>query len=210
MPNRPSNVPRKVSATGYTDPGKPDVWLKPGRLYVPRTVQATVEPQDWAGGARLEIWFEVDDEGKPSCREVRVQAAEGRAVSGQILKDVTLSRIMAAAMVDATWQHDPETGQVGAADPTEVEGRYPESVNRSTRGRRRSDEFLKRIVKLYRQAIKEGRPPRPFIQREEMVMAPSTVRRWLADAERRGFLSPSERLTSADGGRLRTKGATPE
>ena len=205
MAKRKSNLPSKVSATGYTEAGKPEVWLQSDRLYIPRAVQAVVEPEDWPGGMRLEVGFEVSDDGKPLCREVRIQAPEGSVVTGQVLKEVTLPRIMAAAMVDAAWQHDPDTGQIGAAQRSEMEDRYPESMKRSTRGRRRSDDFLERIVKLYRHALETGQPPSCFIEREEKVDR-STVRRWLKDAEGRGLL-PEGRLSAADGGRLRTASA---
>lgn len=201
MPKRRNNLPRKVSATGYSEPGKDEVWIEPGRLRVAPTVQAVVEADDWAGGVRLEVWMDVQEGGKASCREIRVQAPEGLAITGQLLKDITLPRIMAAAMVDAAWRIDPETSQFQAADSAEMEERYPDSIKRPTQGKRKSDEFLMRIVKLYRHALDEGMAPSRLIEREEMVDR-TTVRRWLAEAVKRGLMDESERLSAADGARL--------
>ena len=194
-------MPRKVSATGYSEPGKPEVWIEPGRLRVAPEVKAVVEADDWAGGVRLEVWMEVAEDGKASCREVRVQAPEGTSITGQVLKDITLPRIMAAAMVDATWRIDPETSQFQAADSVEMEELYPASVKRQSQGKRKTDEFLQRIVKLYRYAVAEGKAPTLFVQREEMVDR-ATARKWLAEAVKRGLMDKSERLSAADGARL--------
>ena len=201
MAQRKSNLPRKVSATGYSEPGKPEVWIEPGRLRVAPEVKAVVEPDDWAGGVRLEVWMDVSEEGKASCREIRVQAPEGTSITGQVLKDVTLPRIMAAAMVDAAWRIDPETSQFQAADSAEMEELYPASIKRQSQGKRKTDEFLERIVKLYRHALTEGKAPSLLIEREEMVDR-TTVRRWLAEAVKRGLMDESERLSAADGARL--------
>lgn len=189
----PTNRPRKVQTTGYSAPGRPEVWLEPDRLYTQPILNAVVEPEDWAGGVRLELWIDISETGKPSCRHLAIQATEDASITWQLLKEIGVPTIMQIAMRES-WRHDPETGQVGAADPVEMEERYPATG----RGKPRTDEFLARIRKRYRQLIEEGCLTPVKIIAEEETVDRSTARSWLGKA-----VDKSERLSPADGGRAR-------
>ena len=170
---------------------------------VPPLIHAVVEPDEWAGGVRLELWIEVSDDGKLSCRNLQIHATEKTSVTGDILKGITLPSIMDEAVVRAGWQHDPETGQIKGATRDQIEKHYPEAVKRSTRGKPRSDGHLQRIVKRYRELRDEGdSSPIKTIADEEMSTR-QAVRGWLKKAVAKEFLDESERLTQADGGRSR-------
>lgn len=190
----------------------PRTWLLVdlGEFSLPRHFQAATQ----LDGLNVRLEIEVDDDGKPCCREIAIRPAQGDALrlSGETLRKVSDPRLLADAMADAAqkWVLPKKAGTPSfhsggkgdSADyhytlrpPTGAERasfyeQHAAGARRPRRGSPITDDNLKQVSSLYREAIKGGDPPTQTVA-DAMHVARSTAARWVMAARKRGFLGPA-------------------
>ena len=149
----------------------------------------------------LTLEIELDGEGTPSCRTLCVRAPAGETVSGESLRRIPIARLTREATVAASRKYTPiaEGGDpvFRFASSPQVEAatfyrRYTKDARRPRRGSPITEENLREVARVYREALKRGDPPTQAVA-DGMNVARSTAARWVAAARKRGLLGPAMR-----------------
>jgi hypothetical protein len=167
-----------------TDPraeiGLPVVNLLPlaGSFALELPCVAEILDPDGSVGATVEIGAV---EGRPAC--VRIEAAPGRELTGELLRRVPLAQLVreATAFRIVTVRDGFAVRHIGPSSPVEIA---------ETRRRRiLGSEFLRDIADTYRLALVSGVPPATLIQEKFGPTTPENARRWVMAARKAGFLA---------------------
>lgn len=168
------------------------VWLeawkegRPRRATWRRMTVATTLPQTKVS---VELLVEVDDTGTPHCRHLRVDGD----VNYEALRELAVAKLMrhALRLENSTFEVTGSGGRyrLDPIGPAEIDATY----RRPRRGARVTDDQLRKIADLYRQAVEaDYRPhgrlaPTSWVCDKAHVSRP-TASRWIALARKRGFL----------------------
>lgn len=176
--------------------------LPDGRTVVPRRFVASGDHE----GLDLEMEVEVSDAGQVRCSRLTVRQPDS-GVTSEALRKVPVTRLAreAAGVAASFFAFDGLTqeGEVKLVGPgpeksREIYGRFLEMARQPRRGSPLTDDHLRAVVAMYKQALKEGDPPTRTIA-DEMHVARPTASRWVAKARERGFLGPAMRGRAGEG-----------
>ena len=142
-------------------------------------------------GAEVALDVEVDENGRPHCRELRVR---GDDVTGELLRTVPVARYMAAAMRApfVFFRLGDLTEAPTLREQADFYQRYVMGARKPVRGQPITDEQLLTVAELYRAAKHRGDPPvRTIVQ--QLGITRGTAQRWVNKARERNMLEPSPR-----------------
>lgn len=181
-----------------------DVFRLPdSRTLMPRRFEAkrhSGHPEE--GLAELSI--EVDSWGRPRCVGLTITPGASSAVTGTMLRRLTLGRLVDEAALEAATvlgvQEDLGGGitQIGPVtnrdEAAEVLDRA-EPVRKPRQGSPITDEHLKKVAELYKKALRTKGPRKAPTEAVAMQMhaSRSTAGRWVEKAREKGFLEPAQR-----------------
>jgi hypothetical protein len=184
------NVRVNVESPTMRIPG--DLPLVPWQdgLMLPARFRATVEDDKLP--YRIELEIKVVDR-HPTCTKLTLaQRGDGPPVSSRELRSARLTAYLAIAATQAAWRVVPlGTGSVAVEQPAIGEEIVVQRVEIEPprQGRHRlSDDHLREVARLYRDALAEGkRAPREAIK-AQIPASTATIARWVQEARRKGFL----------------------
>jgi hypothetical protein len=159
-------------------------------LLLPARFGADIDDDELPYVVELEVRV-VD--GRPTCSRLTLLQRDGGApVTSRELRGVQLSRYLALAAGAHAMRFTTEGMAAGsvAVEPMwgeEVVVRRTD-VEKPSPGRRPlTDDHLKKVAQIYREAQRDGRPTSAAIS-AELSGATATVSRWVGEARARGFL----------------------
>jgi hypothetical protein len=158
-------------------------------LMLPLRFRATVDDDRLPYGVELEI--KVLDR-RPTCAKLTLtQREDGPPVSSRELRSARLTLYLAIAATRAAWRIVRLEGGSVAIEPTigeEIVVQRAE-IEPPRKGRHRlSEDHLRRVARLYQNALAEGkRAPREAIK-AEIPASTATIARWVQEARKAGFL----------------------
>ena len=170
---------------------EPPVWLEPFRPGHPRRAtdpRMTVRTTLPRTGVAVTLNVEVDDTGTPHCRGL---TADGD-ITYAALRELAVQKLMRDALrVRGTFEVSGSDGvyRIDPSTPSEVDATF----RKPRRGARVTDDQLREIADLYRQAVEvDYRPhgrlaPTAWVCAKAHITRP-TASRWIALARKRGFL----------------------
>ena len=164
--------------------------------YIPIGEGFAVPRRFWADSDSVSVCVEVhDDQGQAHC--VAIEVRGDRLTSADLR--LPLARLVRRAVAGAAVAVNPGAG--GTIDQLavlngllrrgkrelDVYQRYVDGADRPRRGRPVSDDHLRRVAKVYRDAVQRGDPPTQTVA-DTMHASRATAARWVTRARERGML----------------------
>jgi hypothetical protein len=141
---------------------------------------------------RVEIDIEVDDRGAPSCRGLRIVPYEdGPPVTGTLLRDVAIDRLMRRAVTRDTFRLEPQDPGLARAvrfDARSFLEHYRHGARQPRRGAPVTAADLSNIADMYRTEFETGSTSPTKAIAETFRVDRSTARRWVQRARKEGLL----------------------
>jgi hypothetical protein len=165
----------------------------PDDFMVPRRFLAETET--------LLLDIEVDSSGAARCLGLQVRGRDGEAITAESLRAIPVARLTRQAVAGAARRYTPleEVGEPVfrlVSTPPEAAAafyeRYVKEGRRPRRGSPITDDNLREVARIYREAVKRDDPPTKTVG-DTMHTARSTAARWVTAARERGFLGPALR-----------------
>lgn len=163
--------------------------------FVPRQFAAETELGEV--GVTLEMEIAVNERLQATCTALRVQAGEGGQVTGDLLRQVPLARLLREAVATAASMFKFQRRLPGGGARFEL---FPggdaaadiyERAKAPRRGLPLTDDELREVADIYREAVARGdRSPTRAVG-EAKHAARSTAARWVGKARKKGFLGPA-------------------
>lgn len=153
------------------------------------------------------FWATIEDDRYPRC-ELEIRTINGRlecvglvseqGLRGADLRKLPLDTLVRQAHVAATFgeavaiDNDGHFRVASPAPATMTADEYEQRLTSTSRRRSITDDFLREVATVYRQAIAEGKPPTKAVA-SRLHGSPATAGRWVMQARERGFLGRATR-----------------